>query len=51
MQTDAVQTTTMQLSDEQKRQRRRRNIALGIVLGGFIVLVYIVTLVKLGGGT
>ncbi len=40
----------MQLSDEQKRQRRRRNVALGVVLGGFIVLVYIVTLVKLGGG-
>ncbi len=40
----------MQLSDEQKRQRRRRNVALGLVLGGFIVLVYIVTLVKLGGG-
>lgn len=45
-----MQTDVMQLSDEQKRQRRRRNIALGVVLGGFIVLVYIVTLVKLGGG-
>jgi hypothetical protein len=39
----------MQLSDEQKRQRRRRNVALGFVLGGFIVLVYLVTLVKMGG--
>jgi hypothetical protein len=39
----------MQLSDEQKRQRRRRNIALGLVLGGFILLVYFVTLVKMGG--
>jgi hypothetical protein len=39
----------MQLSDEQKRQRRRRNVALGLVLGGFIVLVYLVTLVKMGG--
>ena len=39
----------MQLSDEQKRQRRRRNIALGLVLGAFIVLVYLVTIVKMGG--
>jgi hypothetical protein len=39
----------MQLSDEQKRQRRRRNVALGFVLGCFIVLVYLVTLVKMGG--
>jgi len=39
----------MQLSDEQKRQRRRRNIALGLVLGGFIVLVYLVSIVKMGG--
>lgn len=46
-----MQTDTMQLSDEQKRQRRRRNVALGLVLGGFIVLVYIVTLVKLGGAS
>ncbi|MEM7123866.1 MAG: hypothetical protein AAF563_21500 [Pseudomonadota bacterium] len=46
-----MQTGAMQLTDEQKRQRRRRNIALGLVLGGFIVLVYIVTLVKLGGSS
>jgi predicted nucleic acid-binding Zn ribbon protein len=39
----------MQLSDEQKRQRRRRNIALGLVLGVFILLVYVVTIVKMGG--
>ena len=38
----------MQLSDEQKRQRRRRNVALGLVLGCFIVLMYVVSLVKMG---
>lgn len=38
----------MQLSLEQKQQRRRRNIALGLVLGGFVVLMYVVAIVKMG---
>jgi hypothetical protein len=39
----------MQLSDENKRQRRRRNIALGLALGAFIVLMYFVSIAKMGG--
>lgn len=39
----------MALSEQEKRSRRRRNVALGIVLGAFIVLIYIVSIVKMGG--
>ena len=38
------------LSEEQKRRRRARSIALGVTLGALVLLVYIVTIVKLGPG-
>jgi hypothetical protein len=38
------------LSQEQKRRRRARSIALGVTLGALVLLVYIVTIVKLGPG-
>ena len=34
------------LSEEQKRSRRSRSIALALILGALVVLVYLVTLVK-----
>ena len=37
------------LTDEQKRRRRARNIALALVLGGLVVLFYLITLFRLGG--
>jgi len=39
------------MSDEHNeiRRRRRRNIAMGLTLAGFIVLLYVITIVKLGG--
>ena len=36
------------LSDEQKKRRRARNIALASVLGFLVILFYLVTIVKLG---
>ena len=36
----------VELTDEQKRSRRSRSIALAVVLGALVVLFYIVTLVK-----
>ena len=36
-------------SEEQKR-RRGRNIALGAVLAGLVLLFYLLTIVKLKGG-
>ncbi|MBD9592502.1 hypothetical protein IB270_06635 [Ensifer sp. ENS05] len=41
---------TVKLTDTQKKSRRGRNIALGFVLFGLVVLFYIVTLIKFGNG-
>lgn len=38
----------VELTDAQKRSRRARNIALGLVLAGFVVLVYVGTWAKIG---
>ncbi|MDR6815523.1 t-SNARE complex subunit (syntaxin) [Neorhizobium sp. 2083] len=40
---------TVKLSEAQRKSRRNRNIALGVVLAGLVVLFYIMTLVKIGG--
>ena len=40
------------MSDEQQqvaRQQRKRNIAIALVLFGFIILLNLVTIVRLGG--
>lgn len=36
------------LTEEQKRRRRARSIAIAAVLGFLVVLFYVVTIVKLG---
>ncbi len=41
---------TVTLTERQKKSRRGRNIALGVVLLGLVVLFYIITLVKFAGG-
>ncbi|OAP40833.1 protoheme IX farnesyltransferase [Sinorhizobium glycinis] len=41
---------TVKLSEAQKKSRRGRNIALGLVLAGLVALFYVVTLIKFGGG-
>jgi len=38
------------LTDEQRRRRRARSIAIGLALGALVVLFYVVTIVKLGPG-
>jgi archaellum biogenesis protein FlaJ (TadC family) len=38
------------LTEEQKRRRRARSIAIALALGAFVLLVYLVTIVKLGPG-
>ena len=40
---------TVKLNDAQKKSRRNRNAALGLVLAGLVVLFYVMTLVKVGG--
>ena len=42
---------TVTLSDKQKRSRRGRNIALAVVLAALVVLFYLITVVKIAGGT
>lgn len=44
----AGQESGVELTPAQKRSRRARNIALGLVLAGFVVLVYVGTWAKLG---
>ncbi|NML74512.1 hypothetical protein HHL25_10300 [Rhizobium sp. S-51] len=39
---------TVKLNDAQKKSRRGRNIALGLVLAGLVVIFYAVTLIKIG---
>lgn len=36
------------LTDEQKRRRRMRSIAIGLMLAAFVVLLYLVTIVRMG---
>ncbi|HUB62982.1 MAG TPA: hypothetical protein VL996_00770 [Methylocella sp.] len=38
------------LTPEQQKTRRQRNIAIGLAIGGFALLFYIVTIAKLGPG-
>ncbi len=38
------------LTEEQKRRRRNRNTAIAVVLFGLVVLFYVLTIFKLGGG-
>jgi len=38
------------LTEEQKRRRRARSIAIGVALGALALLFYAVTIVKLGPG-
>jgi Coiled-coil domain-containing protein 56. len=39
---------TVELNERQKKSRRGRNIALGLVLGALVVAFYLITLVKIG---
>jgi hypothetical protein len=38
------------LTEEQKRRRRARSIAIALVLGGLVLLFYVLTIVKVGQG-
>lgn len=38
------------LTEEQKRRRRARSLAIGFALGALVLLFYVVTIVKLGPG-
>ncbi len=42
---------TVTLTEKQKKSRRGRNIALGVVLAGLVVLFYVITVIKFTTGT
>ena len=37
------------LTEAQKKSRRERSIAIALALGAFVIVIFVVTLVKLGG--
>ncbi|MCZ8179190.1 hypothetical protein GVN24_12290 [Rhizobium sp. CRIBSB] len=39
---------TVELNDKQKKSRRGRNIALGVVLAALVIIFYVVTIIKIG---
>jgi hypothetical protein len=41
--------TGIRLTEQQLRARRARSIAIAIALGAFVIVIFVVTLVKLGG--
>jgi hypothetical protein len=41
--------TGIRLTETQLRARRSRSIAIALALGAFVVVIFLVTLVKLGG--
>ena len=40
---------TIKLTEAQRKSRRNRNIALGLVLAGLVILFYAITIVKFLG--
>ncbi|HSM42820.1 MAG TPA: hypothetical protein VK862_18895 [Afifellaceae bacterium] len=40
----------IRLTDEEQKRRRRRSVALGLILAGLVLLFYLVTIIKLGPG-
>jgi hypothetical protein len=45
---DQTPETGIRLTEEQLRARRARSIAIALALGAFVVVIFVVTLVKLG---
>jgi high-affinity K+ transport system ATPase subunit B len=40
----------IKLTEAQKKSRRQRNIALGLVLAGLVLIFYVMTIIKVGTG-
>ncbi|WP_198411819.1 hypothetical protein [Microvirga flavescens] len=43
-----MQAPVPQLTPEEMKRRRRRSLALALTLGAFVLLIFVVTLAKLG---
>jgi len=40
----------IRLTEQQLRARRARSIAIALALGAFVIVIFVVTMVKLGSG-
>ena len=40
---------TIKVTDKQKKSRRNRNVALGLLLAGLVGLFYVITIVHIAG--
>jgi hypothetical protein len=40
----------IKLTDAQKKSRRGRNVALGLVLAALVIIFYAITIIKVGTG-
>jgi hypothetical protein len=47
---DNAERRGVKLTPEQEKSRRQRNIAIGLAVGFFVLLFYVVTIAKLGPG-
>ena len=45
---NANRPTTIQMTDEQKRRQRGKNIAVMLALLALVALLYVITLVRIG---
>ncbi len=43
-----TEPTRPEIADEAAKRRRRRSLAIALVLGGLVLTLYILTIVKLG---
>jgi len=41
---------TIELTEPQKRSRRNRNVALGVVLGALVIIFYAITIIRMVPG-
>ena len=47
---DNLEGTSIKLTPEQLRARRARSIAIALALGAFVLVIFAVTIVRLGSG-
>jgi hypothetical protein len=47
---EETESRGVKLTPEQAKSRRQRNIAIGLAIGFFVLLFYVVTIAKLGPG-
>jgi hypothetical protein len=50
MSADAPRTEIVQMTPEQEKSRRARNVAIALAIVALVVLFYVVTIAKLGLG-